>query len=76
MVLKRGRGPIPEFLAYVIYGSECMQLPLQTEIAALGFVEGGSKSEEALQLSITSRRAQASTATPFADQEQKGKDAV
>ena len=47
-----------------------MRLPLQVEIAALGFVEGGSKSEEALQLSISS------TAMPFADQEQKGKDAV
>ena len=52
-----------------------MRLPLQVEIAALGFVEDGSKSNEALQLSINSRRAQAFTATPFADQEQIGKDA-
>ena len=50
-----------------------MRLPLQVEIAALGFVEDGSKSNEALQLSINSRRAQAFTATPFADQEQIGK---
>ena len=52
-----------------------MRLPLQVEIAALGFVEDGSKSNEALQLSINSRRAQAFTATPFSDQEQIGKDA-
>ena len=53
-----------------------MRLPLQVEIAALGFVEDGSKSEEALQLSINSLRAQAFTATPFANQENKyvGKD--